>query len=74
LKFLLSTPVHPLRTIYIKAVMTDSNSVVIAEAVALALAAIVTDRMNFNHTNFLLDNQQLVQFLNTSDQSNPPDS
>jgi hypothetical protein len=44
-----------------------------AEAAALALAAIVNERMNLSRTNFLADNLQLVQFLNASDISNPPD-
>jgi hypothetical protein len=44
-----------------------------AEAAALALAAMVNDRLNFNNTAFLSDCQQLVHFLNTTDQTYPPD-
>jgi len=44
-----------------------------AEAAALALAAIITERPNLHQINFLSDNQQLVHFLNASDQANPPD-
>jgi hypothetical protein len=44
-----------------------------AEAASLALAAMINDLLNFNNTIFLLDCQKLVQFLNTADQSNPPE-
>jgi hypothetical protein len=44
-----------------------------AEAAALALASTINDRLNFNNTSFLSDCQQLVQFLNAIDQTNPPD-
>ena len=53
--------------------MTEATSVLMAEAAAIALAAIVTDRLNLQQIHFLLDNQQLVQFLNAVDQGNPPD-
>ena len=53
--------------------MTGATSVLMAEAVAIALAAIVTDRLNLQQIHFLSDNQQLVQFLNDVDQGNPPD-
>jgi len=46
--------VQPTRTIYnIKAVMTESTSVLMAKAAALALAAIITDRLNLQDINFL---------------------
>ena len=44
-----------------------------AEAVALALAASVTEAMNLSNVNFLSDCQQLVHFLNAADQNNPLD-
>ena len=53
--------------------MKDSTLVLISEAAALALAVTVTDRLQLNHINFLSDSQQLVQFLNSSDHSNPLD-
>ena len=53
--------------------MTGATSVLMAEAAAIALAAIVTDRLNLQQIHFLSDNQQLVQFLNDVDQGNPPD-
>ena len=65
--------VHPPQNVYIKTAMKDSTLVLISEAAALALAVTVTDRLQLNHINFLSDSQQLVQFLNSSDHSNPPD-
>jgi len=53
--------------------MTGATSVLMAEAVAIALATIVTDRLNLQQIHFLSDNQQPVQFLNAVDQENPPD-
>ena len=44
-----------------------------AEAAAMSLAAVITDRLQLQHTNFLSDNQELVQFFNSGDYSNPPD-
>jgi ribonuclease HI len=43
-----------------------------AEAAALALAALVTDKLGFQQVHFLSDSQQLVHFLNAQDRSNPP--
>lgn len=70
-----NTQVHPAQTIYIyiKAFMTGAHSVIKAEAATLALAAIVSDKLNFGNTTFLSDCQQLVDFLNITDQSHPPD-
>jgi hypothetical protein len=53
--------------------LSDAHSVIMAEAAALALAAVINDSLNFTNTNFLSDCQQLVYFLNSADQSNPPD-
>ena len=44
-----------------------------AEATAMALAAIITRRLNLQLIIFLSDNQQLVHFLNAPDQTNPPE-
>jgi len=71
--FIINTQVNPAQTIYIKAKMTRATSVLMAEAAAIALAAIVTDRLHLQQINFLSDNQQLVHFLNAEDQANPPD-
>jgi hypothetical protein len=45
--------VHPPQRVYIKAAMSDSTSLLMAQAAALALAAIVTERLHLQHTNFL---------------------
>jgi hypothetical protein len=53
--------------------MTGVESVLMAKAAALALAAVVNDRLNFTNTTFLSDCQNPVQFINTADQSTPLD-
>lgn len=60
-----------MHAIYIKAVMTNAASVLMAEVAALALAATVNDAFNINNTTFLSDCRQLVHFLNDADQTNP---
>lgn len=71
--FLINMQVHPPQNIYIKAVITNSTSVIMAEAAAMALAAAVSERLQLQHTNFLTDNQELVKFFNSADCSDPPD-
>lgn len=71
--FIINTQVNPVQTIYIKARMIGTTSVLMAEAAAIALAAVVTQRLNLQQVHFLSDNQQLVHFLNASDQANPPE-
>jgi hypothetical protein len=44
-----------------------------AEAAATALAALITDQLGFQQVNFLSDNQQLVNFHNEQDHTNPLD-
>lgn len=44
-----------------------------AEAAALALAAQLSDSLNFLNTTFLSDCQVLVDFLNHHDRADPPD-
>jgi hypothetical protein len=44
-----------------------------AEAAALALASIITNRLNITEVSFMSNSEQLVQFFNKQDQSNPPD-
>ena len=51
--FIINNQMQPPQTIYIKALMTGSNSVLMAQAAALALATTVIDRLNFNIVNFL---------------------
>jgi hypothetical protein len=52
--------------------MTDSTSVLMAEATVLALGAVGTTQLQLQHTNFL-SGQELVSFFNTSYHSNPSD-
>jgi hypothetical protein len=65
--------VQPVQTILIRAQLTGVQSVLMAEAVALALAARVNESLNFDNTTFLLDCQQLVHFLDQQDHTHPPD-
>ena len=53
--------------------MSGDQSVLMAEAAALALAAVLNDALNFDNTAFLSDCQQLVDFLNQNDHTHPPD-
>jgi len=68
-----SLPLRPCILIFIKAAMRNSSSVLMAEAGALALVAVLLKQIQLHHTTLLSDNQQLVHFLNGSDLSHPPD-
>ena len=59
--------------VYIKAKLEACTSVIMAEAASLALASAIIDRLNLSGANYLSDCEQLVQFLNSDDLSNPPD-
>jgi hypothetical protein len=65
--------VNPPQSVYVKAAITYSSSVLMAEAAALALAATITHQLHLQHTNFLTDNQELVHIFNASDHTNPSD-
>jgi hypothetical protein len=65
--FFVNTQVQLAQTIYIKAHMPTTQSMIMAEAAALALTALVNNRLSFNNTAFLSDCQQLVHFLNSAD-------
>jgi ribonuclease HI len=71
--FIINTCLQPPQQVYIKAMLKDTASVLMAEAAALALAALVTHHLQLNNVTFLSDNQQLVHFLNGSDLSIPSD-
>jgi len=71
--FFVNMQIQPAQIIYIKAHMSRAQSVIMAEAAALAIAAMVNHSLNFNNTVFLSDCQQLVGFLNQSDLTHPPD-
>lgn len=70
---IVNTQVQSVQTVYIKAAMTATHSVITAEAAAMALAAIILDRLGFSDVSYLSDCSQLVQFLNEQDRNNPPD-
>jgi hypothetical protein len=69
--FIVNTNSQPVQTIYVKATLSEATSVLMAEAAALALAALITDKLGLRQVTFLSDNQQLVNFLNNQDQTNP---
>jgi hypothetical protein len=70
---IVNTQVHPMQTTYIKAAMTATHSVITAEAAAMALAAMILNRLRLSNVSFLSDCSQLVQFLNDQERHNPPD-
>ena len=55
--FFVNTQIQPAQTIYIKAHMSRVQSMIMAEAAALAIAAMVNHSLNFNNTVFLSDCQ-----------------
>ena len=57
----------------IKAALQDSASVLMAEAVAIALAAAITVQLGLHDTNFLWDSEELVRFFNSDEHANPPE-
>jgi len=71
--FIVNNQVHPVQTIYIKAAMKETSSVLMAEAAALALAATVAKHLHLRQVSFLSDNQPLVNFLNNANPDEPPD-
>lgn len=71
--FIVNAHLQPVQTIHVKATLNAATLVLMAEAAALALAAIVTHKLGLHRVTFLSDNQQLVHFLNDQDQSNPPE-
>jgi hypothetical protein len=70
--FFLNTNPTGASAIYIKASMQDCTSVLMAEAVALALTAKIASTLGIESPIFLSDNQQLVTILNGSDHNHPP--
>jgi ribonuclease HI len=53
--------------------MQESDSVLIVESAAIALATSLCRNMNLEHLNFFTDSQLLVNCINGPDPSNPPD-
>jgi ribonuclease HI len=64
---------HPPNTIYIKVMLKDASTVIMAEAAALALAASIATKMEYTQVSFLTDSSQLVAFLSAADHTNPLD-
>lgn len=58
--------------IYIKVMMSNTTSVIMAEAAALDCAASIASAFAIREAAFMTDNQQLVTFLNGNDHSSPP--
>jgi len=72
--FIINTDVQPPLSIFVKATMQESSSVLMAEsAAAMALAAVLLKQLQSHQATLLLDNQQVVHFLNGPNLSNPPD-
>jgi hypothetical protein len=51
--FFVNPQVQPVQTIHIAAQLFQAHSVLTAEAAALALAAIIADRLDYNNVTFL---------------------
>ena len=60
-------------SLYIQARVNNSVLILMAEATALALVGSVASLLNLHSPSYLSDNQQLVNFLNGTDHSSPPD-
>lgn len=58
--------------LYIKAQINNITSVIMAEAAAMALAALVSTMLQIEEISYLTDSQLLVNYLNGPDHSNPP--
>ena len=70
--FIVTSYAGIISTIYVKAICQECNSVLMAEATTLALGAKILNAMQGPQPFFLSHNQQLVNFLNGKDHSNPP--
>jgi hypothetical protein len=71
--FISNLQVPMYQSIHIQAHLQSCTSVLMAEAAALALAALITSSLNITGCTFLSYCEQLVHFINSVDQSNPPD-
>lgn len=68
-----SSSMQPPHSIFIKATMKNLTSVIMAEAVVMALALEIIIALHIQQVSILLDNKQLVHFINGSDLTHPPD-
>jgi ribonuclease HI len=71
--FIINTDENPPTSIFIKALLQESSSVLMAESTTLALATNVLNQIQCRRYTIFSDNQHLVHFLNKSNLSNPPD-
>jgi hypothetical protein len=71
--FIVNTDINPPFSIFIKAFLQDSSSVLMAESAALALAISLCRNMNLEPVQFYSDSQLLVDYLNGPDPPDPPD-
>nr|AAL68852.1 putative protein NP_196765.1 [Sorghum bicolor] len=71
--FIVNTDEHPPISIFVKALLQESSSVLMAESAALALATDLLKQIQCTRYTIFSNNQQLVNFLNQSDLSNPSD-
>ena len=63
--------VQPTQSICIQGGMSNTTSVIMAEATTLALATSVASLINLHNPNYLSGNQELVPFLNNTNFSSP---
>jgi ribonuclease HI len=71
--FIVNIDINPPFSIFTKAFLQDSSSVLMAESAALASAISLCRNMNLEPVQFYYDSQLLVDCLNGPDPSNPPD-
>jgi hypothetical protein len=72
--FITNSQTQPSVTITFKAVLSDSPSVFVAEAAALAFATSLLHFMQLDHVNFFFtDNQLLAHYLNNTGHLDIPD-
>jgi ribonuclease HI len=71
--FIVNTNVNPPLSMFIKAFMQGSTSVLMAESTALALATSLCRMMNLEDISFFTDSQLLVNCINRENTAHPPD-
>lgn len=62
-----------MNTIYIRVVHNKIHSVVAAQAAALASTTTILKELNLGEISYFLNCNQLVDFINSKDRSDPPD-
>jgi hypothetical protein len=71
--YISNSQLQPPITVSFKAVLTDSQSVLTAEAAALAFASLLLHFMQMDQINYFTDNQLLAHYLNNVDRFDIPD-